>query len=178
MSCETLIPIKTIDSKEFKEIARFIEHPTLQENEEDIFYPAWDSFTIGEGLGVDISFLLTKDNIELPSCRKTFDRHLYTEELWVALEGDFYMPAGLCENPEDHEECPKAENLYAFHVHEGDMFVLKPNVWHSGPWCAKPNTVVKFIMLLCGHRSDSKGERVDNILKDLPDGKGVIPLFK
>jgi ureidoglycolate hydrolase len=169
------IKVLSTDDPLFQTVARMVKPPQFTA-EKTYFEAAYASFDIAQGTEVDLSFFYEppSDN-PWADPRRTFDRHLRTEELWVCMEGDFYLPVAVCANPDDPEELPKPEEMICFEVRQGDVFVLKPNVWHTGPWAMQKGQSFSFYMALSGHRKSQDGDLVDHILKDFPNHAGILP---
>ncbi|MCL4545340.1 MAG: hypothetical protein M1118_12210 [Chloroflexi bacterium] len=154
------LPIKTLDAPEFSAVARRIVPPPRDPQKASQFFPAYAGFEIGHGPTVDIShFYSNASHAPHPA---GFDRHLYSEELWIAVEGDFYVPAAPSLQPDNVDEVPPLDRMYCFLVHQGDVFVLRRGVWHAGVWPVIPGAAVQFMMLLSGHRRTGEGRPVDN----------------
>lgn len=160
-----MLDVQSITDPSFNKVARYIEPPPFTPGESK-FYPAYFGFNIGSGSDVDISWLYVAPQPYRP--KRGFDRHLYTEEVFIAVEGDFYFPAAPCRNPDDPEDEPRPEDFGLWRINEGDMFALKPNVWHDGCWPVDPEQTVKFIMILSGHRTSEGGEHIDYIRRSFP----------
>lgn len=169
------LKVRTPDDPAFSAVARMVNPPAI-DPEKTRFVPAYAGFNIGEGADVDISYFH-----EPPSAapwrrpRSGFDRHLRSEELWVVVEGDFYLPLGLCRYPDDPEDVPHPDDMLCFTFREGDLFVLRPNVWHCGPWPVRPGISVRFYMLLSGHRKAASGQNVDHITRRFPGDVAILP---
>ena len=169
------LPVKSTDDPAFARVARRVEEPERDPGKPTQFFPALATFGIGAGPDVDISLYYSQPSASMIA-RGRFDRHLHTEEFFVALEGDWYMPMGECRNPDDPEERPRAEDMCIFLVKQGDLFVLRSNVWHTGVWPAGADQPAKFLMILSGHRAGSGLQgRVDHIVMELEDGGAVVP---
>jgi hypothetical protein len=167
------LQVLSTDDPSFAEVARMVNIPPV--TPEGKFFPAYDGFNIGAGSDVDISWLDVAAGYPYRVVAG-FDRHLHTEELFIATEGDFYFPAAPCRHPDDPEDMPTPEDFRCWHIKQGDMFVLKPNVWHDGCWPVDANRMVRFIMILSGHRGSASGldGRVDHIVKRFPEGVGIL----
>jgi hypothetical protein len=169
------LKILPTDHPSFASVARMV-NPPVAESDKTLFEPAYAGFNIAEGVDVDISYFYGPPaKAPWTTPRNRFDRHLRTEELWMVTEGDFYLPLMACARPEDGEELPTPAGMMCFKVNQGDMFVLKPNVWHCGPWAASPDCAVRFYMFLSGHRKASGGENVDFIVKNFAGDDAVLP---
>lgn len=165
------LPVKPVESPEFAAIARRIEPPRRDLTKPSEFFAAWASFAIGQGPTVDVSFLYS-NHPRVPRAA-SFDRHLHSEELWVPLEGAFYLPAGPCAST-DPDEVPPVERMHCFLIRVGDFFALKPNVWHGGVWPVVPGATVRFMMILSGHRKTAVGRALDNPVRRVPDTQ-ILP---
>ena len=165
------LQVLSTDDPSFADVARMVDVPPL--TPEGKFFPAYDGFNVGFGSDVDISWLDVPAGYPYRVVRG-FDRHLHTEELFIATDGHFYFPASLCKNPDDADEVPGPEEFHCWRIKQGDMFVLKPNVWHDGCWPVDPTQMVRFIMILSGHRASADGSRVDHIVKRFPEGVGIL----
>ena len=164
----------------FKKIAKKIELPDIDPKGKIQFFPAFANFETG-GAGfsevVDISYLYVpwhRDPLN------EFDKHNHSEELFVVLQGDFYMIIGSSEGGES----PQLEEMHCYLLREGDIFVQKRNVWHTACWPVDKTRPVKYIMVVSGHRSktgatpdqsEGKGDRLDHNIRPLPDGIMVMP---
>jgi hypothetical protein len=164
------LKVLSTDDPSFSKVARFVEPPPL--TPEGKFFPAYVGFNIGSGADVDISWLDVAGGLPYRVITG-FDRHLHTEELFIAIDGDFYFPAAPCRQPDDPDDVPSPDDFRCWRINEGDMFVLKPNVWHDGCWPVDPSRMVRFIMILSGHRASAEGGRVDHIVKRFPEGMGI-----
>jgi mannose-6-phosphate isomerase-like protein (cupin superfamily) len=154
------LPIKTVDDPEFSAVARRIVPPPRDAQKASQFFPAYAGFEIGQGSTVDIShFYSNASHAPRPA---GFDRHLHSEELWIALEGDFYVPAAPSLQPDDVDETPSLERMHCFLIHQGDVFAFRRGVWHAGVWPVTPGAAVQFMMLLSGHRRTDDGRPMDN----------------
>ncbi len=171
----TRLKVRNTDDPLFATVARMV-NPPQADDATPRFLAAYAGFDIGEGSQVDISFLYQPPS-ERPweQPRSGFDRHWRTEELWLVTEGDFYLPLALARHPDDHEDLPLPEDMLCFVIREGDLFVLKPNVWHAGPWATKPGQAVAFYMLLSGHRQAVSGGYLDFGVRQLAGGAAVLP---
>lgn len=169
------VKIRSTDDPLFATVARMAKPPKMV-SDKSYFEPAYSSFNIADGTLVDLSYLYEPAS-ETPwsKTRNKFDRHLFTEELWMVTEGDFYVPLALCKNPDDPEDVPNPEEMMCFEIHKGDVFILKPNVWHTGPWPKEKGMAVSFYMALSGHRQKASGENVDFIMKDFPNNTAILP---
>lgn len=159
------------DDPSFAEVARKVVPPPRAPKGE--FYPAYVGFNVGSGSDVDISWLDVAAGYPYRPVTG-FDRHLHTEELFIATEGDYYFPACLCRRPEDSDEVPSPEDFKCWLIKQGEMYVLKPNVWHDGCWPVDASRMVRFIMILSGHRASAQGGRVDHIVKRFAEGRGIL----
>jgi hypothetical protein len=168
------LPIRTTAGPEFAAVARRIAPPERDPEKPAQFFPAYDGFDIGQGTRVDISHYYARGGHE--PHRAGFDRHLESEELWIAVKGDFYVPAGPCARPGDPDEMPVPEQMHCFLIREGDVFALKRNVWHAGVWPVIAGAPVEFMMLLSGHRQTSDGRPLDNPVRRVPDTE-IVPDF-
>lgn len=162
----------------FETVARLVNPPAVSRTETS-FLPAYAQFDIADGTEVDLSYFYAPPaDPSRPKPRSRFDRHLRTDELWVVAEGDFFLPLSACRYPDDPDDPPRPEDFLCFSIKPGDLFVIQPNVWHCGPWPAKPDTPVRFYMLLSGHRKGGTGERgefVDFYQVDFPGNMVVVP---
>jgi hypothetical protein len=168
------LKVRTPDDPLFASVARMVNPPRATA-ERTLFEPAYASFDIAAGTTVDVSYFY-----EPPSARPWekgrtgFDRHLATDELWVVTEGDLLLPLAPCARPDDPEDEPRPEQFLCFAFRAGDLFVVKPNVWHCGPWAAA-DRAVRFFMMLSGHRKAAAGGNVDHIVKRFPEGVEILP---
>ncbi|TBL79074.1 hypothetical protein [Paenibacillus thalictri] len=169
------LKIRTTDDPLFETVARMAKPPQMT-SEKSLFAPAYGSFNIADGTVVDLSYLYEPgSDTPWSKPRNRFDRHLFTEELWMVSEGDFYVPFGLCKNPDDPEDIPQPDEIHCFLIRKGDVFVLKPNVWHCGPWPREKGMAVSFYMALSGHRQSASGGNVDYIMKDFAGDWAILP---
>jgi hypothetical protein len=163
------LKVLSITDPSFAKVARPVVPPPFTPGK---FFPAYAGFNIGSGSDVDISWLDVAAGLPYRVV-SGFDRHLHTEELFIAVDGDFYLPAAPCKHPEDADDTPTPDDFCCWRINQGDMFVLKPNVWHDGCWPVDPTKNVRFIMILSGHRAGAGGDRVDHIIKRFPEGMGI-----
>ena len=167
------IPIYSTDHPYFKEIARMVDLPSTELEKGIQFYPAIDGFETGaEGSEkVDISFLSVPYHRD---ALNSFDKHPHNEELFVVLQGSFYMIVGSSEGG----EMPLCEELHCFKIEEGTVFVQKRNVWHTACWPLHKDKPVRYLMILSGHRAlDGQEVKLDHYVRELPDNMAVIPDF-
>lgn len=159
----------------FADVARMVNPPRKSDHERS-FIPAYAGFDIADGSQVDISYFY-EPPADRPwlQPRSNFDRHVRTEELWIVTEGDFLLPLGPCQHPEDLQDEPSPDQMACFEFHAGDLFVLRPNVWHCGPWPLHSNQAVRFYMLLSGHRKATSGENIDHLTRRFPEGVAIVP---
>lgn len=177
----TRLPVLPTSSPEFAAIARMVDLPAVDPAGGIQFFPAFDGFeTGGDGAQrMDVSYLY------VPWHRNPltdFDKHPNNEELFIVLQGHFYMIIGSAGGG----AYPRLEEMHCFHIREGDMFVQKRNVWHTACWPLDPTRPVKYLMILNGHRSvdgsaedqsHGAGNRVDHNIRSLPGGTSVMPDF-
>lgn len=173
------LQVRTITDPLFNTVARLVNPPALNPTE-TTFLPAYAGFDVADGSEVDISYFYAPPaDPRQPTPRQRFDRHLRTEELWVVAEGDFLLPLSACRVPEDAEDPPRPEDFLCFAINEGDMFVIKPNVWHCGPWPMRQGLPVRFFMMLAGHRKPSpgsgEGDYVDFYQREFSTNIGIVP---
>lgn len=165
------LPILSTDDPSFREIANKVHRPPRDQTKPVEFFPAQYIFNIGTGANVDVSFFYADGRVRDRRV-DNFDRHLFTEELWVALKGDFYYMAAPCRNPKDPDEIPHPEDFHCYLVRQGDIFIQKPNIWHDGVW---PVTAeVEVMLCLSGHRKELGADApVDHIMKRFPPGHSI-----
>jgi hypothetical protein len=169
------LQVRTIDDPLFDTVARLVNPPATA-GDKTSFLAAYAGFNIGAGTDVDISYYDAPGTAQpWATPRNRFDRHLRTDELWVCTEGDFYVPMAVCREPDNAEDVPRPEDMVCFLVPRGTLFVVRPNVWHTGPWPAQAGQAVRFFMMLSGHRKADSGENVDHIIKEFPDGASIFP---
>jgi hypothetical protein len=169
------LDIRSTEDPLFNDLARMV-NPQTESPYQKAFVPAYAGFNIADGTDVDISYYFDpSEGRPWQSPRKQFDRHLRTEELWVVTEGDFYLPLMACEHPDDPEDRPDPKKMLCFRIKKGDLFVLKPNVWHCGPWAARSGEPVQFYMFLSGHRAASKGGNVDHLVRPFVGDVAILP---
>ena len=167
------LKVLSTDDPSFAEVARFVNPPPVRPDGRGEFFPAYTGFNIGSGSDVDISYLYVAAGPYRP--HSGFDRHLYTEEMFIAIEGDFYFPAAPCRHPEDPEDVPYPEDFHCWRINERYIFIYLLNVWHNGCWPVDPTKMVKFVMVLSGHRAAREGGKVDHLTGRFPEeGMGII----
>ena len=166
------IPVVSKDDPSFALVATRIDLPQRDAGRLSQFWPALSGFMIGSGNAVDISYL--ESTSRAPS--RAFDRHVRSDELFVCLEGEFLIPMAPCHSPEDPDEEPRVDELRCYHIKAGELFVLKRNTWHNGGWPAPGAERMRYLMILSGHRTGAgHGGREDHVMKDLPEGQGMLP---
>lgn len=171
----TRLKVRSTEDPLFGTVARMVKPPEVDEGT-PYFLPAFAGFDIAEGTQVDISVVYQPlSDRPWAQPRSDFDRHWRTEELWIVAEGDFYVPLAPARHPENQDELPHPEDMLCFAIKQGDLFVLKPNVWHTGPWAMKAGQAVRFYMLLSGHREAVSGGHVDYAVRHFPGEAAVIP---
>jgi hypothetical protein len=172
------LPMRTVDDPAFATVARMVNPPPT-EPDKRAFLPAYAGFNIADGSDVDISYYYAPPApVSDWPARRRFDRHLRTEELWVVTEGDFLLPLAACRNPDDPDDAPRPEDFLCFAIKQGDLFVLRPNVWHCGPWPTREGAAVRFLMMLSGHRKSTEqqaADYVDFIQREFPEDTGILP---
>jgi mannose-6-phosphate isomerase-like protein (cupin superfamily) len=164
------LPIDSVHSEHFKSVARLV-NPPIEDWSKTVFLPAYSHFEIFSGSTVDISYFYqppSKTPWQTP--RAVFDRHLKTEEMWIVVEGDLLVPLAVAKTDDDPNELPSLEDMRCYEIHEGEAFVLRPNVWHAGPWAKRSGQAVRFFMLLSGHRRIDSQATLDHIVKELEIG--------
>lgn len=163
-------------SAEFERMARTIELPGDENGREQVFRPAFASFTIGGGPTVDISHLhvpADPNPLSQPKVHPVLDRHDSSEELWMVQRGDLVV--AMAEGLGDPPKAPNVQDLLLFHVQEGEIFVLRTGVWHGAVWAARPNVPVNFLMILSGHRQDTGGNLVDHTKMSYSEDAAIAP---
>lgn len=171
----TRLKVRSTKDPLFATVARMVNPPEADEAKA-CFLPAYGGFDIAEGTQVDISFLYQPPS-ERPwlQLKSGFDRHWRTEELWIVTGADFYLPLAPARYADDRDELPHLEDMLCFAIKQGDLFVLKPNVWHTGPWAVKPGQAVQFYMLLSGHRQAVSGGYLDLGVRNFAGAAAVLP---
>ena len=166
------LPILKTDHTRFKEIARMVRLPPVEPEKGIQFFPAFDGFETGtEGAQkIDISYLWVPWH---RGALNEFDKHPHNEELFIVLQGDFYMIIGASEGGEH----PRLEEMSCYYIREGDMFVQKRNVWHTACWPTDPTRPVKYLMILSSHRTIETGQKLDHNVRPLPNNAAVMPDF-
>ncbi len=167
------IPVQSTEDPSFNEIGRMVYLPETCCERGIQFFPAFEGFetsTKGNEL-IDLSYLY------VPWHRDPlfeFDIHPDNEELFIILQGDFYMITGAGRSGEE----PAVEDMRCYHLKQGDIFIQKKNVWHTACWPLDRSTDVKYLMILRGHRTiDSQGAKLDHNIRNLRDNTAVIPDF-
>jgi hypothetical protein len=171
------LKIRDVDDPLFDRVARLVNPPAV-EADKTAFLPAYAGFNIGAGTDVDISYFAAPAGDQpWATPRNRFDRHLVTDELWVCTNGSFYVPMAPCREPDNPDDVPRPQDMLCFYIPRGTLFVVRPNVWHTGPWPAEPGQPVEFFMLLSGHRKAAtrSGENVDHIVREFADGATIFP---
>jgi mannose-6-phosphate isomerase-like protein (cupin superfamily) len=171
------LQVRTTADPLFETVARLVNPPATPPDA-TTFLPAYAGFSLGEGSEVDLSYFYAPPvDASGFQMRRRFDRHLRTEELWIVAEGDFLVPLAPCRAPDDPEDLPRPEDFLCFAIKQGDMFAVRPNVWHSGPWPTTPGTPVRFFMLLSGHRKQAGDGAafVDFYQREFAGDAAVIP---
>lgn len=157
----------------FAEVARIVKPPPVREGGWGEFFPAYAGFTIGSGSDVDISYLYMAPGPYSPV--RGFDRHLWSEEMFIALEGGVYFLTAHCRDPLDPDALPDPDDFQCWRINEGDVFILKTNVWHGGCWPVDSARTAKLLMVISGHRTSADGGKVDHIWTELADdAPGIV----
>ena len=175
------LPVLSTNDSRFSEVAEMIALPEIEPNAGIQFFPAFAGFeTSASGAGrIDISYLYVPWHRDPLT---DFDKHPDNEELFIVLQGDFYMIVGSAGGG----DYPRPDEMRCFHVREGDVFVQKRNVWHTACWPLDPTRPTKYLMILNGHRAtdgDSSnlvhgsGNRVDHNIRSLENQLAVMPQF-
>jgi ureidoglycolate hydrolase len=167
------LPVQSTEDPSFNEIGRMVYLPETCPEKGIQFFPAFEGFatsTKGNEL-MDISYLY------VPWHRDPlfeFDIHPDNEELFIILEGEFYMITGAGKSGGN----PRLEDMHCYHLKQGDMFIQKRNVWHTACWPLDRRQEVKYLMILRGHRSiDENGAKLDHNIRRFCDNIAVIPDF-
>jgi mannose-6-phosphate isomerase-like protein (cupin superfamily) len=175
------LPVLPTSDPSFAAIAHMVTLPDVDPASGIQFFPAFDGFDTGEdgSQRIDVSYLYVPWHRDPLT---DFDKHPNNEELFVVLQGDFYMVIGSA----DGGELPQVEEMRCYHIKQGDIFIQKKNVWHTACWPLDASRPVKYLMILSGHRSASggaadstqgTGNRVDHHMRSLPDNYAVLPQF-
>jgi hypothetical protein len=175
LSTETvrIVPILTPDDPSFARIARKVVEPPRDSARPVEFFPAPYIFNIGHGSNVDLSWFYCDGRMRDRKVNH-FDRHLFTEEVWIARKGNFYWMAAPCRQPDDPQDLPHPEDFNAYVIREGDIFIVKPNVWHDGVWPLTPQDEIEIIVVLSGHRKDLGVDApVDHITQKFPNDAAI-----
>lgn len=166
------IPIVSLDDPKYSHLARLVTFPPSDREQRGKFLPAYVGFNVGSGSDVDISFLYSYRSE--PS--SGFDRHLWTEEVFVPLQGDFCIPLAACKDPDDPDEKPDPADFVGAIVRQGEALILRANIWHNGGWPVDPEQGVRYLMFLSGHRAGEGHQgRVDYITQRLDEGVAIAP---
>lgn len=165
------IPIVSLDDPSYAHLARRVTFPASDRSKTLDFFPAFEGFNTGDG-AIDVSLFYSFDT----EPQAMFDRHLRTEEFFIPVEGDFYIPLAPCRDAADPDEQPAPDDFVCALVREGEGMILNANVWHNGGWPADPQKGTRFLMILSGHRAGSGVDgRVDHIVKEFPAGTTILP---
>ena len=101
------LKVRASDDPLFSTVARAVNPPARQADQ-TLFLPAYDGFNIAEGSKVDISYFYEPSADEpWTKPKQTFDRHVRTDELWVAMEGDMWVAMAPCRRPDDPQDTPQ-----------------------------------------------------------------------
>lgn len=169
------IPVLDSSSPEFEQVATRVPWPGRDPCHGTQFFPAVTTFGIPPGDKVDLSVFYINPGTD-PEPAALCDRHVDSEELFVALQGDFLLAiAPRSAFPPDPDELPDPSAMTAFVVHEGDAFILPTNTWHTGCWAADAAEQVTFLMIISGHRKGEEGKAVDHEVRGFEGGGGVLP---
>lgn len=173
----SVYPIPVLDSAapEFEQVATRVPWPGRDPSQGTQFFPAVTTFGIPASDKVDVSVFYINPGTD-PEPAALCDRHVDSEELFVALQGDFLLAiAARSTFPPDPDELPDPSAMTAYVVHEGDAFILPTNTWHTGCWAADPAEPVTFLMIISGHRKGEQGKAVDHEVRGFEGGGGVMP---
>ena len=96
---------------------------------------------------------------------KNLERHTRTPEILVALEGDSLI---CMAKPESVIGADRIEGIQAFHVREGEAFVMHIGTWHWVPFPVNRETSKFLVVFASGTEAD------DLELRDLEDAVKVI----
>src|SRR5690348_14970110 len=103
------LKVRSSDDPLFSTVARAVNPPERQADH-TLFLPAYAGFNIAEGSNVDISYFYEPPSDQPWSTpKRRFDRHVRTDELWVALEGDMLVALAPCGRPDDPHDTPRPE---------------------------------------------------------------------
>ena len=92
------------------------------------------------------------------------ERHLKTTEIYIAIEGDFIFPVTRPMRLDVPNLQPSVEDVIGFHVKEGQTLIMKPGMWHWGPWPISQRCTI--ILLF------KKGTEINDLtIKPFKDGK-------
>ena len=93
------------------------------------------------------------------------ERHLYTPEIFVSIEGDFILL--LLESNRAKREID-FQKLKFFYIREGQTLVMKPGLWHACHW-----PVDKRVVFLIIFKSHTAKQGLEGIT--IPDGISYVP---
>jgi hypothetical protein len=157
----------------FARVARLVVPPPRDHARSIEFFGAFYTFSIGSGSTVDVSYYYG-DGASTRREVDGFDRHFFTEELFIAKKGDILYPAAPCRNPDDPGDLPHPEDFNCYHIREGEWFIQKPNTWHDGLWPVDPNADIEVIVILSGHRKElGAAAPVDHMVQRFPEGQAI-----
>lgn len=94
--------------------------------------------------------------------------HTNTGEAILPLDGDVYIHVGAATG---NGNVP-FDSLEVFHVSQGTLVVLRPGVWHCGPFCA--NTEITNVLVVLPERSYAN----DCTVVKLPEEKQLQIIFE
>lgn len=148
------IRMEKLEQESFKDYGLIIsetEENPLVKNDEIAYWGKVSQFRMCE-----VSSTGILHNFKRTPIVKTFERHLMTPEVMVALEGDSII---LLAKPESAPG-KNTEGIKAFHIKQGTAIVLNAGTWHAAPIpidCEKS----KFIVLFANGTEENDMDFVD-----------------
>ena len=123
------LPVIDATAETFKPFGQLVETPKSDPMLKTGWVPAAGTYQIDGETAVSI-WSRIRHNEPLVK----MERHLKTPEIYVAVEGDFIFPVTKPLPLDDPDLQPSVEDVVGLRVKEGQTLIMKPGMWHWGPW--------------------------------------------
>ena len=122
-----IVPIE-LNTENFKEYGYVISKMELKPDADNEEFKYWSKISQFNIKGTTSTGILCPSKREM--IVKSFERHVNTIEVLVALAGDSIICVGKQSANDDEEiEC-----IQAFHIKQGEAFLMNKGIWHWIPY--------------------------------------------
>ena len=149
----TIKPLE-LTAESFKEFGSVLSSEVgapAADNDEIKYWGKLSQFSLGSDVSTGIMYVKKRQPV-----LESFERHLQTPEMLVALEGD----SVVCFAKKSPYGSDEIGEVKAFYIKQGDAFVMSPGTWH---WAGYPkNDAAKFLVVF-KYGTEEKDLEVKNV---------------